>query len=62
VGPTWYGPKEAVLDCLNLSSQMIVYLTQHEFDTFQKSVDIGLRGWMDWHFGVLSLYAGIDYI
>lgn len=58
IGPSWYGPRAMIMDCLNLSTQMVIYLTKHEFDTFQKSVDIGLRGWMDWHFGVLSMYAG----
>lgn len=58
IGPSWYGPRSMIMDCLNLSTQMVVYLTKYEFDTYQRSADIGVRGWMDWHFGVLSMYAG----
>ncbi|KAF0705783.1 Aste57867_6940 [Aphanomyces stellatus] len=58
VGSTWYGPATIVRTCAKLTIDAMKYLHEHEFTAEEKSVAYGNQGWPNWHYGVLSLYAG----
>ncbi|CAK4846187.1 unnamed protein product [Aphanomyces euteiches] len=58
VGSTWYGPTNLVRECAKLTVKAMKYLHEHEFTDEEKSPEYGTKGWPDWHYGVLTLYAG----
>ncbi|ETW03995.1 hypothetical protein H310_04400 [Aphanomyces invadans] len=58
VGSTWYGPTKLIQECANLTVFMMKYLHQNEFTAEEKSPEYGIKGWPEWHYGVLTLYAG----
>ncbi|OQR92146.1 hydroxyacylglutathione hydrolase, mitochondrial-like isoform X2, partial [Thraustotheca clavata] len=58
VGSTWYGPTKVLQECGNLTVKTIMYLHHNEFTDEEKSPDYGIKGWPNWHWGVLTMYAG----
>ncbi|KAH9106292.1 hypothetical protein AeMF1_018079 [Aphanomyces euteiches] len=58
LGSTWYGPASLVRACAKLTVQVMEYMREKEFTDEEKSEAYGTRGWPEWHYGVLSLYAG----
>ncbi|RHY81714.1 hypothetical protein DYB31_002133 [Aphanomyces astaci] len=58
VGSTWFGPTHLIQACANLTVYMMKYLHEHEFTAQEKSPAYGTKGWPEWHYGVLTLYAG----
>ncbi|RHY83275.1 hypothetical protein DYB26_001113 [Aphanomyces astaci] len=58
VGSTWYGPTSLVRTCANLSMSVMQYLYANEFTDEEKSPEYGIKGWPQWHIGVVSMYAG----
>ncbi|KAF0705782.1 Aste57867_6939 [Aphanomyces stellatus] len=58
VGSTWYGPTELVRDCAKLTVKAMKHLHENEFTAEEKSDEYGTKGWPEWHYGVLTLYAG----
>ncbi|KDO26386.1 hypothetical protein SPRG_08189 [Saprolegnia parasitica CBS 223.65] len=58
VGSTWYGPAHVVRRCAKLTVKTMLYLHESEFTAEEKSDAYGIKGWPNWHWGVLTLYAG----
>ncbi|EQC37878.1 hypothetical protein SDRG_04899 [Saprolegnia diclina VS20] len=58
VGSTWYGPAAVVRRCAKLTVKTMLYLHESEFTAEEKSEAYGIKGWPNWHWGVLTLYAG----
>ncbi|CAK4691908.1 unnamed protein product, partial [Aphanomyces euteiches] len=58
VGSTWYGPAKLVRECAKLTVFAMKYLHENEFTALEKSKEYGLKGWPEWHYGVLSMYGG----
>lgn len=58
IGSTWYGDTKTIKAAANLSVTIMFYLHAYEFTPFEKSVQIAVRNWPYWHFGVVTLYAG----
>ncbi|ETV82638.1 hypothetical protein H257_05215 [Aphanomyces astaci] len=58
VGSTWYGPTALVQQCAQLSMDVQMYMYANEFTDEEKSPEYGIKGWPNWHVGVLSMYGG----
>lgn len=61
IGSTWYGNANHIIQCATLSMAVMRYLAKYEFAKFEKQVSffqLHATGWPEWHYGVLSMYAG----
>ncbi|RHY17482.1 hypothetical protein DYB32_010512, partial [Aphanomyces invadans] len=61
IGSTWYGPRDMIQACGQLSMKVINHLHLHEFNETEKDYEYALVkfiGWPRWHYGVLTMYSG----
>ncbi|OQR89891.1 hypothetical protein ACHHYP_05962 [Achlya hypogyna] len=58
VGSTWYGSASVVKACAKLSIEVMMYLRDNEFTAEEKSPEYGIKGWPNWHYGVMTMYSG----
>jgi hypothetical protein len=58
IGSTWYGPRDLLMSCANLTMHTMTYINQWEFTPLEKDGNfMGVRNWPNWHYGVLSMYG-----
>ena len=57
IGSTWYGATRALVATADLSVSVMRWLHTQEFSEYDKCCS-GVDGWPNWHYGVLSMYAG----
>eukprot|EP00038_Savillea_parva_P004258 m.135691 g.135691 ORF g.135691 m.135691 type:complete len:548 (+) comp11422_c0_seq1:488-2131(+) len=57
LGTTWGGPRLLAQATARLQVQIVRWLDLYEFTAFDRR-EAGTSGWPNWHWGVLTLYAG----
>ncbi|OQR81677.1 hypothetical protein THRCLA_23318, partial [Thraustotheca clavata] len=49
IGSTWYGARQLVQSCANMTMEMMLYLNKNEFTQEEKNAEYGAKGWPRWH-------------